>query len=233
MCPGVNYRKTLSPETAHPGPLLDALAAYLYLFHNLHFLPENIILIGDSAGGHLSLMLTRYLHFLGLELPRTMALCSPWCDFTSNSTRRNFKSLKDNWESDWVPHLGDLSVPSGMRHYTMNTRWSCWFSPALASVQEWEYLKEAGVKVYIMRGSKEMLRDEIKAVEWRMRGAGVSVFSREVSDHHGDVCLIADGQDVDGSHIGPTMRWKGSSAWKVWIKNLKELVETGEVSLNV
>ena len=50
-----SYRKTLSKDTAHPAPALDALAAYVRLTDKLGFEPRNIIVMGDSAGGNLSL----------------------------------------------------------------------------------------------------------------------------------------------------------------------------------
>jgi acetyl esterase/lipase len=56
----VNHRKALSPSTAFPAQLLDLLAGYAYLL-SLGFAAENIILVGDSSGGHLLLALSRYL----------------------------------------------------------------------------------------------------------------------------------------------------------------------------
>lgn len=58
---GANYRKSLSAESAFPGSLLDTLSAYLYLRDTLGFKPENIVLMGDSAGGGCSVGLARYL----------------------------------------------------------------------------------------------------------------------------------------------------------------------------
>src|SRR6266404_3488771 len=48
---------------AHPFPaaLLDALAAYVYLTDVVRFAPEDIVVVGDSAGGNLALALVRYL----------------------------------------------------------------------------------------------------------------------------------------------------------------------------
>jgi acetyl esterase/lipase len=60
----VNHRKTLTPDSAFPAPLQDALAAYLYVLA-LGFLSENVIFIGDSSGAHVWLALSRYLAELG------------------------------------------------------------------------------------------------------------------------------------------------------------------------
>lgn len=61
----VEYRlSSTSPfPTANPFPaaLLDSIAAYNHLITVSGFLPENIIIAGDSAGGHIGLSLLRYL----------------------------------------------------------------------------------------------------------------------------------------------------------------------------
>ncbi|KAK0459045.1 hypothetical protein IW261DRAFT_1429997 [Armillaria novae-zelandiae] len=46
----LDYR--LAPETHFPGPLHDAVIGYFRLIEDLHIPPENIIVCGDSAGGH-------------------------------------------------------------------------------------------------------------------------------------------------------------------------------------
>ncbi|TFY71376.1 hypothetical protein EVG20_g1621, partial [Dentipellis fragilis] len=53
-------------ENPFPAALLDGLAGYRYLVHTLHFSPDNIVLGGDSAGGHLALSLARYIALAAL-----------------------------------------------------------------------------------------------------------------------------------------------------------------------
>jgi hypothetical protein len=185
ICSAANYRKVLDVPNAHPGPLLDALAGYLYLVRSLNFDPRNITVAGDSAGGHLSLSLTRYLDSINLPLPGRMALSSPWCDFTASSKQGNFQSQTDNYETDYIPYLGDLAIEAGMRHYTLASRRDAWFSPCLASTDDWRYLAKAEVEAYLMRGTKEMLSDEVGMVAKAMKEAGVKVTLRDVSDHCG------------------------------------------------
>lgn len=72
----LDYR--LAPETCFPGPLHDAVSAYLRLVEDLHIPPENIIICGDSAGGGLSLALLMYLRDNGYVLPSGAILMSPW-----------------------------------------------------------------------------------------------------------------------------------------------------------
>lgn len=64
----VNHRKALSPSSAFPAQLLDVTAGYAYLLSR-GFAPENIILMGDSSGGHLMLALSRYISELDRAEP--------------------------------------------------------------------------------------------------------------------------------------------------------------------
>jgi len=70
LCVVIEYR--LAPQNQFPAALQDALAAYLYLlnpprdagFDPLN--PENIIIVGDSAGGGLALGLGLAIRDAGL-----------------------------------------------------------------------------------------------------------------------------------------------------------------------
>jgi hypothetical protein len=58
-----NVRKSLSPERAFPVPVLDGLAAYAHL-RSKGYRPEEITLMGDSAGGGLVWSVAAYLAIL-------------------------------------------------------------------------------------------------------------------------------------------------------------------------
>lgn len=68
----VEYRK--SGEEATPCALLDCLALYTYLLDELQFDPNNIVIMGDSAGGHLVNSLIRYAQDAPLPLPKAAIL---------------------------------------------------------------------------------------------------------------------------------------------------------------
>jgi len=74
----VDYR--LAPETIFPGQLHDAVVTYLRLIEDLKIPPENILVVGDSAGGGLSLSMLLYLRDNGYPLPSGAILMSPWVD---------------------------------------------------------------------------------------------------------------------------------------------------------
>ncbi|KAJ7579746.1 Alpha/Beta hydrolase protein [Mycena floridula] len=75
----VDYR--LSGEACHPAQLLDALAAYSHLVNTVRIEPSKIVLFGACAGGHLVLLLLRYLYEEKvLPMPGAIMLFSPWVD---------------------------------------------------------------------------------------------------------------------------------------------------------
>ncbi|KZV85696.1 alpha/beta-hydrolase [Exidia glandulosa HHB12029] len=88
-----------------PAALLDALAGYRYLVHDLGFEPKNIVVEGDSAGGHLGVNLVMYLNRLQLhDLPRPggLLMLSPAVDWARTYDRDAASSLKRNLPSDFI-----------------------------------------------------------------------------------------------------------------------------------
>lgn len=72
-----DYR--LAPEHPHPAQIEDGLAAYRYLLLQEHD-PKRLIICGDSAGGHLVLMLLLQLRDEQLPQPALAIGLSPWTD---------------------------------------------------------------------------------------------------------------------------------------------------------
>jgi acetyl esterase/lipase len=96
----VNYR--LAPQNPFPCGLIDAVSAYLHLL--TAYKPENIVLMGDSAGGGLALACAMVIRDMGLEEPVAVYLQSPWVDLTHTISKR---SLQENAIYDYViggPH---------------------------------------------------------------------------------------------------------------------------------
>lgn len=72
-----DYRMT--PEHSHPAQLEDALAAYRFLLEQ-GVAPQDLVVAGDSAGGHLCLMLLSALNHVALPQPALAIGLSPWTD---------------------------------------------------------------------------------------------------------------------------------------------------------
>ncbi|MBQ75302.1 MAG: alpha/beta hydrolase [Gammaproteobacteria bacterium] len=75
----VDYR--LAPESPFPAAVEDATACYRWLLGE-GYLPENMIVGGDSAGGGLAVAALVNIKNLGLSQPSGAVLMSPWVDLT-------------------------------------------------------------------------------------------------------------------------------------------------------
>ncbi|MBR6006499.1 MAG: alpha/beta hydrolase fold domain-containing protein, partial [Clostridia bacterium] len=79
LCPA--YR--LAPEHPYPAALDDAIEAYRYLLSS-GYLPGQIVLAGESAGGGLCYCLMLRLRELRIPLPAGVVAISPWTDLTQS-----------------------------------------------------------------------------------------------------------------------------------------------------
>ncbi|KIP05956.1 hypothetical protein PHLGIDRAFT_479688 [Phlebiopsis gigantea 11061_1 CR5-6] len=113
----IEYRLAtrVSGKPVHPFPtaLIDAVAGYNYLVRDVGFAPENIIVIGDSAGGNLSVALVRYLVERKAagdpdipDVPSAMLLLSPWVDLEVREHAPSSSALR-NIPSDFLNIVGD------------------------------------------------------------------------------------------------------------------------------
>ena len=73
-----DYR--LGPENKYPAQLDDGVSTYLSLINDFGYSPNQIAIGGDSAGGNLALITLLKLKKLGVDLPSSLALLSPWAD---------------------------------------------------------------------------------------------------------------------------------------------------------
>ncbi len=91
-CLVIDYRK--APEHPFPAALDDAFHAYKFLLDYRNYDAEDIIVIGDSAGGGLAIALQFLLREQDLPKPRALVLLSPYLDLTQGgrSVIRNAKN---------------------------------------------------------------------------------------------------------------------------------------------
>jgi len=87
-----DYR--VAPEDPYPAALEDALASYQWLLDR-GWKGEQIIVVGDSAGGGLAMALIMYLRDHDMPLPCGIVAMSPWTDVTASG-----ESYTLNYELD-------------------------------------------------------------------------------------------------------------------------------------
>ena len=88
----VDYR--IAPENPYPAALEDAAKVYREIL-SCGISPEKIIVIGDSAGGHLALTLSLYLKEKNLPQPGVLVLLSPLTTFETSLPSRTKNANRD------------------------------------------------------------------------------------------------------------------------------------------
>ncbi|MCB1511474.1 MAG: alpha/beta hydrolase fold domain-containing protein [Hyphomicrobiaceae bacterium] len=138
-----DYR--LTPEHAHPAQAEDALAAWRYIAKSTP--PKHVVVIGDSAGGHMGLMLLQALRSEGGAQPSLCVGLCPWTDIGDRGA-----SLRGNDRYDLVQGW-------------MALRFGEWLDPeyrygraALSPITQ-DYRGLA--PLYLQAGGREVLRDMI------------------------------------------------------------------------
>ena len=172
-------------ENPFPAALLDALAGYVYLVNEVGFAPKDIIVVGDSAGGNLALVLTRYItaHLaqedvdgLKLDGPGGLILLSPWTDL-------GFSHSYNLTGSEYTNAVSDMLTPSEKGVKTLSypvlafigpndpgiVDNNAYVSPASLCLQDEQVSFDSFPPTFLVSGDAEMLLDQIRTLERRMR----------------------------------------------------------------
>jgi epsilon-lactone hydrolase len=152
----LDYR--LAPEHPFPAALDDAIAAYRWLLAG-RAEPGKTLIMGDSAGGGLTLAMLLKLRDDGLPLPAAAVAVSPWTDLALTGA-----SLKLNARAD--PMLDVTHMPMLAAEYLGGA------DPRLPYVSPL-YGDPAGLPpILIQVGSDEILLDDAVRMHERLRRAG-------------------------------------------------------------
>ena len=136
----VNYRK--APEHPYPAAMDDFMNVYQDLLSYTD--PENIIFMGDSAGGGLALSMAMKLRDMEFPLPSKLLLLSPWLDLTMNNP-----SLPEMEELDHM--LAILGLKEAGNYYSSNDDpLSPYLSPLFGSLENMP-------KTMLMIGTHDLL----------------------------------------------------------------------------
>lgn len=151
----------LAPEHRFPAAVDDAVAGYRWLLaQGVH--PANLLLVGDSAGGGLTLATLVRLRAEGVPLPAAAVLFSPWTDLAGTG-----KSLQANEVTDALFYADTLK----------------WYAPAylgktsaLEALASPLYADLQGLPPLLLFVSKsECLLDDSLRLAAKARAAGVSM----------------------------------------------------------
>ena len=188
----VDYRlAAVPPRLGHPFPsaVLDAIAAYKYLVCEMGFIPQNITVGGDSAGGNIALAVTRYIiesNLPHLPPPGGFIGASPAPDLSLSRADINSShytnALSDIF--DIPPNTHPLSVgkpniaayigemdPEEAKHNRYISPMSKFVTPPNDDTK----LFSGFPRSYIIGGGAEHLLDDIVALADKMKDDGVDV----------------------------------------------------------
>ncbi|KAI1260503.1 alpha/beta hydrolase fold-3 domain-containing protein [Xylariaceae sp. FL1019] len=168
-----------------PAALQDAVSSYLYLLNDLNIPADQIVMIGDSAGGNLILALLRYIHDFGTETdipnPKCAVLLSPWV-------------APFLYEMDDNPNRGTDFIPTTYPTWGANAYAGNW-----PNARSDPYITHLGnpfpcpVPMFVNVGTAEMISDHI--LEWAqemldVRGNELELYYEEGAVH--DTLFIAE-----------------------------------------
>lgn len=153
----ITYRK--APENPYPAAVEDAVAVYKQLIADGY---KNIVIMGDSAGGGLSLALLQIIREQNLPKAAGCVLLSPWTDLTMSGDSIR---TKKNVDPLITPQLIEIFAK---RYYGENDPKNPLISPLFADV-------EGLPPTLIQVGTNEVLLDDSSRLAQKMNKAGVSV----------------------------------------------------------
>ncbi len=90
----MDYR--LAPKHPFPAALNDCYRSVLWLYEE-GVPPESLCIAGDSAGGGLTLAVSRKLKNHGKPLPAALVCLSPWVDLTNSGETMITRAEEDPW----------------------------------------------------------------------------------------------------------------------------------------
>lgn len=79
----LSFEYRLAPEHPFPAAADDAMKAWDYLMYQ-GYGARDVVVVGDSAGGNMALVLCHRLKAEGRRLPARLVLLSPWTDMTAS-----------------------------------------------------------------------------------------------------------------------------------------------------
>ncbi|MEJ2766082.1 alpha/beta hydrolase [Photobacterium sp. MCCC 1A19761] len=152
----VNYR--LAPENPYPAAPDDCFAVYRALLHK-GYLPHQIILAGDSAGGNLAMTTMLRVRESNLPMPAGAILMSPVSDMAVTGESA-FKKCKDD------PFF-DLSTLLLMRNNYIGSQ-----NPCDPDISPYYAELHSLAPVFITAGTEELLMDDALRLAEKVADAG-------------------------------------------------------------
>ncbi len=154
----VNYR--CAPEHPYPAAMEDMETVYDYLTNFMK--SEQILFMGDSAGGGLALGLAMKLRDRKKQLPAKLILLSPWLDVSMTN-----KGIKGQAELDNMLAIPGLSE-AGQMYCGKEDEKNPYISPVHGDIRDLP-------PIYLMIGTHDLLLPDCREFQRRAQEEGVSL----------------------------------------------------------
>ncbi|MFX1594215.1 MAG: alpha/beta hydrolase [Promethearchaeota archaeon] len=156
----INYR--LAPEDPYPAGLDDAFFAYKWMLEEKSIPAEKVIIMGDSAGGGLTLALLHRIGIQNLPQPKAAICLSPWTDLTLTS-----ETFRTKVEEDVFFNVENMKTSAKAYLKTQSPK-NPEISPIFADFNGFP-------PIFLQVGTREMLLDDSLIIAEKMKKQGVSV----------------------------------------------------------
>lgn len=203
---------TLTPHALYPTQLEESISAVQYLVEQCHYLPSNLLLSGDSAGGNLAVAVLLHMSdpcpdvgnkFTIKENFKALVLMAPWVSFDTNwpsFTRNKHRDyleadVEGRWSAEYIgvkpkPRAAERDITTGDPDTHPGTPYA---EPALAQPEAWANAKCD--KILVVYGSSEALIDGIE--DW------VAKYKKGVGQERVDNGAISVYVGTNEVHIAP------------------------------
>jgi acetyl esterase/lipase len=162
----LEYR--LCPEHALPAAVDDTVAIYRALLRE-NISPSQLIVMGESAGGGLTLLTVQAIIAHQLPVPRGVIVLSPWADLSMSGesyTRNYHTDLSPKFDKNWL-----IAQVLGSNHAQLSVN-DPKFSPLFGSF-------EGFPPMYINVGTAEIMEDDSRQVLKKAQESGINVTFEE------------------------------------------------------
>lgn len=161
----IDYR--VAPPDKYPAALDDAVKVYKWLLEQ-GYDNENMVIVGDSAGGNLALVTTLYLKDHNIPVPKGVIAISPWSKLNNEA-----ESYKRNAYKDCVLGKEGISVAQEVVKPSYLSNQAVEYKDSYVSPVYGDYKGFSNLLIQI--GSHEVLLDDAAEVARKAEEAGVNV----------------------------------------------------------
>ena len=179
-----NVTYTLMPHATYPTQLCEAVEALRYVIEDFGRSPEDIILLGDSAGANLCLAVLSHLSHPCKDVPKfqiakplkALVCLSPWVSFQHDWPSMEYNKFKD---------IDEREVTERWSREYLNGRPTSYYVEAVDAPDSW--WEDIQVEqTLVLAGGDEVLLDPIKV--WATRFSVCYTFLSSYFQHQLMLC---------------------------------------------